>query len=80
MTFKEKYHKEDTWYGRVMVMELYHLTMTHRIKRWTLAKTAEYFECSVGLVSENLKLAHAFHINHELIKFDTRQQALDKIR
>lgn len=63
-------------------MELYHLTMNHR-KTWSIAKTAHYFGVSIGLVSENLKLAHALH-NPDVCKsiesLSTRQQALDRIR
>ena len=79
MTFKEKYNHEKTWHGRVMVMEIYHLTMTHRVKGWTLAKSADYFACSIGLLSENLKLAHALHQDPSFIKCVSRQDALKKL-
>lgn len=60
-------------------MEIYHLAMTTRSKNWTITKTAEHFQCSIGLVSENLKLANALHTNHELLSPLTRQDALKRL-
>lgn len=79
MTFKEKYSSESTWYGKVMVMEIYHLAMRQRVNNWTITKTAEEFGCSIGLVSENLKLALAIHSNDAILKCETRQEALNKV-
>lgn len=63
-----------------MVMEIYHLAMIHREKGWTISKTASHFNCSIGLVSENLRLAHALHDDEELNKCESRQDALKKLR
>lgn len=60
-------------------MEIYHLTMQSHIKGWTLSNTAEHFRVSIGLVSENLKLAHALHSNESLIKCESRQDALRRV-
>lgn len=79
MTFLERYNSETTWHGKCLVMEIYHLAMTTRSKNWTITKTAEHFQCSIGLVSENLKLAHALHTNHDLISSLTRQDALKRL-
>lgn len=79
MTFVERYQKETTWHGRATVMSLYHMAMSHREKGWTITKTAEHFSVSIGLVSENLRLAHALHLNEKLIKCESRQEALRKI-
>ena len=62
-----------------MVMELFHLAMGQRIRPWTLSKTAEHFECSIGLVSENLRLALAIHKNDAILQCETRQDALRKL-
>lgn len=59
-------------------MEIYHLTMTHR-QKWTVTQTAEYFNCSIGLVSENLKLGHAIHANEKLLACQSRQEALKRL-
>ncbi len=79
MTFPERYRAEDTWFGKVMVMEIFHLAMTHSERRWTLTKTAKEFDCSIGLVSENLRLAVEIHINSDILKCQTRQEALNKM-
>ncbi len=60
-------------------MEIYHLAMTTREKRWTITKTAEHFNVSIGLVSENLRLAHAMHVDEKIIKCESRQEALKKL-
>jgi hypothetical protein len=80
MTFKERYKIEETWHGKAMIMELYHFAMCQRVHgRWTISKTAEHFNCSIGLVSENLKLAHAFHSNPKLMESPNRQEALKRL-
>lgn len=79
MTFQERYNQETTWHGKVLVMEIYHLAMSHRVKGWTITRTAEYFECSIGLVSENLRLAHTIHVNEKILKCESRQDALKKL-
>jgi hypothetical protein len=79
MTFLEKYQSETTWHGKATVMGLYHLTMSHRYKGWTITRTAEHFGCSIGLVSENLRLANAIYDDEKLLKCESRQEALKKL-
>ena len=79
MTFYDRYANENTWHGRVTIMELYHLAMCQRNKGWTISKTAEYFECSIGLVSENLRLANAIHVIPRIMELQTRQDALKRL-
>ena len=80
MTFKERYDIETHWTKKVMIMEIYHLAMTQTDKRWTLADTAAEFEVSIGLVSENLKLADALHSKISLMECQSRQEALKSMR
>lgn len=80
MTFKDRYNNEATWHGKVTVMEIYHLAMCQRIKGWTITLTAEHFEVSIGLVSENLRLANIIHIDPKILKCESRQEALRKWR
>ena len=80
MTFLERYRQEQTWYGKVIVMELYHLVMTQKTKGWTIAATAGDFGVSISLVSENLKIADAMHKHPALINCASRVKALEKIR
>jgi len=60
-------------------MEIYHLAMSTRDKAWTISKTAQYFSSSIGLVSENLRLAQGLHTNSLLIKSPNRQEALKRL-
>lgn len=80
MTFREKFHRTSEWHEKVIVIELYHLRMSVQNKRWSLSKTAQYFNVSIGLVSENLKLAKAIHDDVNFIKQPNRQEALKELR
>lgn len=80
MTFKERYDIETTWSGKVMIMEIFHLAQSVDNKNWKLAYTAYAFDCSIGLVSENLKLAEAIHKNGEILLCQSRQEALKVLR
>lgn len=62
-----------------MVMEIYHLAMNAHEKTWTVSSTAAYFSVSIGLVSENLKLANSFHTNPALMQSPNRQEALKRL-
>ena len=80
MTFVEKYHIADNWHDKVLIMSLFHTVMSSSDDSWTLSKTAKEFEVSIGLVSENLKLALAIDKNPKLLKIETRQDALKKLK
>lgn len=79
MTFSEKYHHESTWHGRALVMEIFHLAACQNDKKWTIERTAKYFCVSIGLVSENLKLAKAIHYNPSVMLYTSRQDALRRL-
>lgn len=80
MTFIERYDGEDTWYGKAIVMGIYHTVMTQKDKTWSLRDTAEYFECSIGLVSENIRLAKALdQPERGLLLCKSRVEALKKL-
>lgn len=76
MTFLERYQKEETWYGKVIIMEIYHLAHVQSSKTWTITDTARDFQCSIGLVSENLRIADRMHVDENIINCKTRQDAL----
>lgn len=80
MNLKDRYHAAKTWYSKVVVMEIYHLSKTSQDKNWTVTKTAKYFDCSVGLTSENLRLAEALHKNTNLVLHASRHDALKFLR
>lgn len=79
MTVLEQYRNEKSWAKRVILMEIYHIAKLHVDKDWTLGKTARDFTCSIGLVSENLKLARAIRDNEKIMNISTREMALRKI-
>lgn len=79
MTFAEKYQLEDTWDGKVLIMNLYHLARIVQFKGWTLANTAQEFNVSIGLVSENIRLANAINADERILKCKSRQEALKKL-
>lgn len=80
MTLIEKYKTEDRWYAKVILMEVYHLVNLRSNSNWTVSDTAHDFNVSIGLASENLRIAEAMHKNDKLINCKTRQLALDKIK
>ena len=80
MNFKQKYEACETWHDKVTVIEIYHLTMSIREPGWKVLNTAHDFGLSVGLVSENLRLAKEIHVNEKILKCESRQEALRKIK
>lgn len=57
MTYKEKFRRSTDWKQKVLTVELFHLLMLSKNPKWKLNDTAKYFQVSIALVSENLKLA-----------------------
>jgi hypothetical protein len=74
-----KYRGEDRWWGKVILMEVYHLSMQSSNTDWTLTDTAKYFDVSVALVSENIKLAKAMHVQKGIIHCKSRVEALRRV-
>lgn len=80
LTFKEKYNETGlSWQNKAMLISLYHIAMCLKFPTWTLSDTSTHFNVSIGLVSENLKLAR--YIDHpkygpKLMKTDTREHGL----
>lgn len=80
LTFYEKYHQTDRWYEKCIIIEIYHLVRKEKNPNWGLKDTANDFQISIGLVSENLNLAEAMHKDPDLINCKSRQVALDRLR
>lgn len=80
ITFKEKYNEIGlTWQEKCVLISLYHTAMCIKFKTWTLTDTALHFEVSIGLVSENIKLAKwidSVEIGSKLMQCETREKAL----
>jgi hypothetical protein len=83
LTFKEKYNEPNlTWQQKAILIALYHTVMHERYSTWTLRDTAIHFEVSIGLVSENIKLAKYIDnlkYGKKLMKLDTREKGLKYI-
>ena len=57
LTFKDKYNQCKTWQDRAICIALYHTIMLTKYPTWTITDTSKHFEVSIGLVSENIRLA-----------------------
>jgi len=79
MTHLERYNSVKSWQERAQVMEIFHLGMCLTDKKWTISKTSEYFQCSIGLVSENLRIAETSHKEPSILLCNTRQEAVGKL-
>lgn len=80
-SYLERYNNSTEWHEKCLIMSLYHLTMRSNMHNcWTITDTAEYFNCSRGLVSENIKLSNAIDEDITITKCLTRQAALNRIR
>lgn len=79
MTFLDKYYAATSWQEKVTIMEIYHLAMRNRHKDWTINKTAKDFGVSIGLVSENIRLAQAIHHDSSFMAIGRRADALRRI-
>jgi hypothetical protein len=75
MTFLERYNSEEIWWRKVLIMEIFHFAMSRQDNNWTLGKTAGSFNVSIGLVSENLRIAEYSHKTN-ILNCDTREAAL----
>jgi len=77
MSIKDEYEKSKQWNVKVLLMNVFHIQRKVEDKKWRIRDTANYFEVSMGLVSENLKLAKQIKV---LKKCSNREEALRKIR
>jgi len=67
MTFRERYQIEQSWLGKVLIIDYYHSAMILKNPdRWGMRDTARYFGISLGLVCENIKIAKIIEDNPEL--------------
>jgi hypothetical protein len=73
---KEKYNSTQSWSEKVRIMGLYHLCQLEINNKWTIQNTANYFKVSMGLASENLRLAELFTDFPDLANQETRKDAL----
>ncbi len=80
ITFKQQYISCVTWQDKCVVVALYHKLMCVKYPNWTIRHTAEYFDISNGLVSENVRLADAVNDGNDIIQHcKTREEGLKLI-
>ena len=63
MTYREAYDSTRNWQRKANLISLFH----HKrllIGKWTIKKTARYFQVSVGKVSEDIRLC----LSMEMVK------------
>lgn len=77
MTFKEAFHKSNNWQRKIVLISLYHNRCLALNSDWNLSDTAKYFEISIALVSENLKLNSHYD---EIKDCKSRNEAIIKLR
>lgn len=82
INFKEKYNSSDTWQEKAVLMALFHQAMCIKHpKLWNMKMTASHFDVSMGLVSENIRLATEMRGEKSelLMKTKTRDEGLKLI-
>lgn len=77
MTFTEAFHSARTWQRKVVLVSLFHNARLMKNKHWTLTNSAKYFNVSIGLISENLKLSELFE---EVKHCKSRNEALKRLK
>jgi len=82
MTYKEKFNNETNWKRKVFIVELFHCHMLLKFgKKWKLKRTAIYFQKSISLISEDIKIAKFLTDNHHLNgSLTSRNEALKLMR
>lgn len=79
--FKKQYESSSTWQQRVIILSLFHSTQCIKNKNWNMKQTAAHFCISIGLVSENIRLAKEIQGPkcEELMKAKSREDGLKLI-
>lgn len=82
MTFKERYDESEAWQRKVHIITTFHFLMkalnnSNNKRKWTLNLTADYFDISIGTVSESLLLMRNLK---EVRECKTRKEALFMIK
>jgi hypothetical protein len=82
VNLKEKYISSTTWQEKVVLMHLFHQGMCLKHPNmWNMKMTASHFGVSMGLVSENIRLAKEIsgERSEKLMKAKTRDDGLKLI-
>jgi hypothetical protein len=79
MTYQDALRNTKEWHKRALLINIYHMKMLLRNKRWTYRHTAKRLDISLGLVSESIKLAKAMN-DDPMIEQMKRNDALRRIK
>jgi hypothetical protein len=79
MTYRDALRNTKRWNKRALIINLFHLQMLLRKKKWSQKRTAKKLGISIGQTSEALKLAKAILEMPELEKM-RRDEALRSIK
>lgn len=77
MTFHDAYRNTTDWKRRTYLVSMYHNSRLAHSKEWRLTDTAQYFQASIGAISEALNLNEHWD---EIKDCKSRNQALEKIK
>lgn len=70
---RAEYHQTTIWWKKALLIHLYHSSQKVLDRKWNITKTARDLGVSIGLVSEDLRLA-------ELIQTDDSIKTIYKSR
>jgi len=76
-TLLDRLKQETRWKEKCILIELIHLSMLHKNKKWKVRETSILVGFSIGATSENLKLAKEMG---KLINCKSRNKALKLLR
>src|SRR5215510_12343326 len=72
--------RRDDWQTQVRQLEEYHLERYYGDKDWSLRRTAEELNRSLGSISEDLRLSLALRIYPMIQEFHTKESAMCWLR
>jgi glucan phosphorylase len=75
-----RYHDSDKWYEKALIILVYHTIMSGAVENWTMRMTAKKLDRSVGLISEDIRLAQCIKDHDDMLKLPDRQSAMKKMR
>jgi hypothetical protein len=77
MTFKDAYAQTEDWKKRVFLISMFHNARKYESRRWKLTDSAEYFDVSIGIISEALTLVEHWT---SICDCSSRNQALMRLK
>ena len=78
---KQPYENCKTWQDKCLYIAIYHHFMCLKHAHWKVSNTASHFKLSIGLISENLRLAKEMDGDkgEKIMNCKTREEGLKLI-